>query len=547
MVSGLQRRSSTFGKKPTGSKQDPRPISDKGYQQNCARLLIQYLSTHSYEHPVSLKTLASPMSKDVFNIMQFLLRQVDPHIKAFGKIEDDVPTLFKQLKYPFQISKSALFAVGSPHTWPSLLAALGWLVELLNYSEKAEQARPDAFDDKQRSETDFFEYVARSYRFFLAGEDYQSQAVDDEKAQELEERAGEVKLRNQAIQQENEGLQAELDAMRRAPSAVAAARSKKAEHASDRQKFVQLNENLQSHKVTLQRKLQERQGDLQSKQQLLAAVEKDNSEMRVTVGQQTVNKDDVVRMNQEKTKQTEILSHASSQREALEGRVYEQEVALEHRFDELEAAVQAYYTSAERLQLIPSTAKRTAGVQYELQVNRGGATATEIVSVDFKGTVKPALGRLRDNLATRARELSQELLALQEKRDAGLDALTERTEDNAALETMVHRLEATLRGKRKALEVEVHATEAQAERLKGEVAALRSVACDTLAESEARMQELQAHCDSAVRSSEAEMQELHVNMSSALEVLFHHKLHIQQALDKVQQHVEGIKAELIAL
>ena len=41
-----------------------------------------------------------------------------------------------------------------------------------------------------------------------------------------------------------------------------------------------------------------------------------------------------------RTKQTEILSHASSQREALEGRVYEQEVALEHRFDELEAAVQ---------------------------------------------------------------------------------------------------------------------------------------------------------------------------------------------------------------
>ena len=31
---------------------------------------------------------------------------------------------------------------------------------------------------------------------------------------------------------------------------------------------------LQSHKVTLQRKLQERQVDLQSKQQLLAAVEK---------------------------------------------------------------------------------------------------------------------------------------------------------------------------------------------------------------------------------------------------------------------------------
>lgn len=52
-----------------------------------------------------------------------------------------VPQLYKRLKYPFQISKSNLSAVGSPHTWPSLLAALTWLVELLNYQERAEAAR----------------------------------------------------------------------------------------------------------------------------------------------------------------------------------------------------------------------------------------------------------------------------------------------------------------------------------------------------------------------------------------------------------------------
>lgn len=31
--------------------------------------------------------------------------------------------------------------VGSPHTWPSLLAALTWIVELLAYQDKAEAAR----------------------------------------------------------------------------------------------------------------------------------------------------------------------------------------------------------------------------------------------------------------------------------------------------------------------------------------------------------------------------------------------------------------------
>ena len=52
-----------------------------------------------------------------------------------------VPQLYKRLRYPFQISKSNLTAVGSPHTWPSLLVALTWLVELLNYQQRAEAAR----------------------------------------------------------------------------------------------------------------------------------------------------------------------------------------------------------------------------------------------------------------------------------------------------------------------------------------------------------------------------------------------------------------------
>lgn len=63
------------------------------------------------------------------------------------------------------------------------------------------QARTDVFDDKQRSEHDFFEYVANSYKYFLAGDDYQSQAVDDEIAQEAEDRAEEVRQRNQQLQQ----------------------------------------------------------------------------------------------------------------------------------------------------------------------------------------------------------------------------------------------------------------------------------------------------------------------------------------------------------
>ena len=76
--------------------------------------------------------------------------QVDPHAKNVGKMEEEVPALFKRLRYPFPISKSALFAVGSPHTWPGLLAALAWLVELLCYEEKAVRAQRCGFPDSRR-------------------------------------------------------------------------------------------------------------------------------------------------------------------------------------------------------------------------------------------------------------------------------------------------------------------------------------------------------------------------------------------------------------
>ncbi len=51
----VQRRSSAYGKGGTGLKADPRPVSDKAYQQACIRTIIAYLTTHDYDHPISAK------------------------------------------------------------------------------------------------------------------------------------------------------------------------------------------------------------------------------------------------------------------------------------------------------------------------------------------------------------------------------------------------------------------------------------------------------------------------------------------------------------
>ena len=46
--------------------------------------------------------------------------------------------------------------------------------------------------------------------------------------------------------------------------------------------------------------------------------------------------------------------------------------------------MQEYHTAADRLRLIPASAKRAAGVQFEAALDRGGATASELINVDLK-------------------------------------------------------------------------------------------------------------------------------------------------------------------
>ena len=86
--------------------------------------------------------------------------------------------IFRQLRYPFQISKSALYAVGSQHTWPSLLTALTWLVQICVYEEEARQCQAKESDPEPA--VAFFEYVSCAYEHFLSGDDAKCNELEGE-------------------------------------------------------------------------------------------------------------------------------------------------------------------------------------------------------------------------------------------------------------------------------------------------------------------------------------------------------------------------------
>lgn len=81
-----------------------------------------------------MHTLSSITGKDYRAIFQHLVTIVDPAypFDARLRFEDEFQPALKALRYPFsaQIDNKWLAAPASPHSWPALLAALHWLVEM---------------------------------------------------------------------------------------------------------------------------------------------------------------------------------------------------------------------------------------------------------------------------------------------------------------------------------------------------------------------------------------------------------------------------------
>ena len=144
-----QRRTDVCFPTQPANCRDPRPLGEKSYTNNNIQYLMSYLSCHGHTS-LSPKTFTSPTAKEFATLSLFLFCKVDKKFKFGLRAEDDISLIFKQLRYPIQVSKNALYAVGSPHTWPSLLAALTWLVQLFVYAEKAQQ-NPEKVNTSHKS------------------------------------------------------------------------------------------------------------------------------------------------------------------------------------------------------------------------------------------------------------------------------------------------------------------------------------------------------------------------------------------------------------
>lgn len=482
------RRRSGMGRKsviPPGAPAmvDPRPVSNKAYQQECIKELFSFLQKSGYEHPISHKSLSRPSGRDFSNIVTFMLRRIDPTFQdGTLKMEDEVAMNFKAMGYPFAVSKTALVAAGSPHTWPTLLAALTWLMKRVQCMEclvpNEEENRSKEFDSVEELEgkTDryFFTYLSASYTAFLKGDEKLREELEMGLADRLE---GDDNILIQDIEQmtdQNAAIVEKMNSLSLGDKDLEELVKKRDSYATDLEQFHDLIEQMDQHVETLEEKKNNQSEELEETNKSLAKIMSKVEQVKDSIGKQELSVDDVKKMQSERKGVEEAMERALALRDQRRSALWEIESELDKTMNDLESVVTTYNSNVCDLKLVPMVSSK--GIEMEAVINKESILdpdPSKLLSIDLPTTIHPTLSSCCEeyvSLISNSKWKYQEALDQLEKSEAGF---TEALERHRIVENKIDKCEETMKAEREAQDAKLGVRTREVELIERKVASLR--------------------------------------------------------------------------
>ncbi|KAI0559772.1 kinetochore protein NDC8 [Gracilaria domingensis] len=352
--------------------------------------------------------LTSPSSKDFQTLFLFLVRRLDPTYNFIKRFEDEIPALLRGLGYPFSISKSALSAVGSPHTWPTLLGVLTWLVNMLKYSEAyiAAQASGSTMDPQARREKMFSENTELAYDQFLKGADTFPE-LDEELEQHF---AGENENREREIEKlssDREQLAATLQALKTQPSPLNLILEHKESLATNIKKFKLLIPSLMEHAKAVRKLLREKEAEVADLDIEISQLKEEKQRLSEVLDRQEQDAIDMEQMSADRDMLRKALAKASSDRVNADAERTDAQQLVSIAQAELMEILKLYNKSIETLQLDERITK----------LNLNDNLREAVIDKDVQGDILPRLMAQKEEYAAKAPKLQEEIHLLKERGD----------------------------------------------------------------------------------------------------------------------------------
>lgn len=273
----------------------------------------------------------------------------------------------------------------------------------------------------------------------------------------------------------------------------------------DIKKFNELIEQLQTHVVSVEKLLEEKEKELGTKIEERVRMCEENEELKKKVEEQAMNMRDAERMKRELQSVERDIGEAEIERNKWEEKCWDLNAVMGTNLKELEALQIECNQTMRRLKL---------GNDFQYELNDKGLTPAEVLGMDYKSTLKPALKSASDDVKTSSMENLESLISLQQlSRDinAKIDAKRNRI---AVLQSRIEEVENQLNLIKKETQEHTSRCAMEAQKL--------------------------------IESFEAESHKVDVVEKEALELAQNSKAKLQETMKRNEEEIQKCAHELLA-
>lgn len=503
-----------------GVPRDPRPLKDRAYQTRIGQELLDYLAQNNFElemkHVLSQNVIKSPTQKDFNYMFQWLYHRIDPSYRFLKNIDQEVPPLLKQLRYPYEksITKSQIAAVGGQN-WYMFLGVLHWMMQLAlmldayatnRYEYACLEAGVDVTGDHI-----IFDFLGTAYDDWLnMPEDSSEEDAKQTLAPHVQQMAMQFERANskfdqdlQALEAENARLLQEIEDLEKMTPDPAVLDNHHQIMEEDRFKFEEYNTMAVQRTEKYESRIKVLQEELEKIMQELQEADEERRGLQKEVDDQGISMADIDRMTSERERLQKGIESASQRLDEVKKKVADKEVEASRKLDELERHVDRYNTLAYQIGLIPANAANAKGKDYELRVtvNEGpnftssqlkgsfadgfenerlladphtGYQPAHILNLDLRGQVKNVFIALRKEISERRSASMDTMMKDHELLDNIKEAMEDKRNEVEALEHRVRAAEEEHEKTKEVTNAQRMNSDAQIEKMEKELAKMRA-------------------------------------------------------------------------
>ncbi|KAL5220463.1 hypothetical protein ABZP36_025176 [Zizania latifolia] len=380
-------------------------FSDRSFQAAALRIVNAYLAP-----AVNLRP-PLPAARDILAAFRLLLERL--HFSHQAAFEDDLLLLLRLLGCPYKLTRSALKAPGTPHSWPPLLSVLYWLTLLARVNENVDASpSPSA-----ATSNDLMLYITNNYSLFISGDDDGVASLDEEYFSKARAHAEAANEAVQALDKEAQDLEAKRTELTSAPSRREKLDAQKEVFTADVQKFEAVVKSWESKIKEKEESLVHFEKELEVKVTDGQRISADNEELVKKVESQVVNVRDVDRMQREIQAVERDIAKSETGKAALEEKGWELEATVVGKLEEIEGLVEQCNQALRKMKPV---------IDFQYMLNTKGSSPAKMLGTSYKTIMKPALNAIVDEARKISVSKLDESVDLEKKSQRNVKILEEK-------------------------------------------------------------------------------------------------------------------------